>query len=69
MIFWFSLFGIILINLKYRKSGVFYLWMGFYIFCIASIINIVNLTSVAEFFMRISFIFWLFGFGLIFKHL
>lgn len=62
MIYWVLLLGLILINFKYKKDGIFYLWLGFYLFCTASFISIVNLVSIAELVMRISFIFLSVGF-------
>lgn len=67
MIYWALLLGLIFINFKYKKDGIFYLWLGFYIFCTASFISIVNLISVAEFFMRASFVFLIVGFILVAK--
>lgn len=67
MIYWVLLLGLIFINFKYKKDGIFYLWLGFYIFCTASFISIVNLISVAEFFMKISFVFLIVGFILVAK--
>lgn len=67
MIYWILLLGIILINFKYKKDGIFYLWFGLYLFSIASFISVVNLISIAEFFMRASFIFLLIGFTLVAK--
>lgn len=67
MIYWAFLLGLILINFKYKKNGIFYLWLGFYLFCAASLISIVNLISIAEFFMRVGFILLIFGFILVAK--
>lgn len=67
MIYWILLLGIIFINYKYKKGGAFYLWSGFCLFCAASFISIVNLTLIAEFFMRASFVFLIFGFILVAK--
>lgn len=67
MIYWIFLLGIIIINFKYKKGEIFYLKLGFYLFCIASIISIINLTSIAETFMRISFV--LFAIGLVLSYL
>lgn len=67
MIYWILLLGIIFINFRYKKGGIFYLWLGFYLFCTASFISIVNLISIAEFFMRASFVFLIFGFVLVAK--
>lgn len=67
MIYWILFLGIIFINFKYKKGGIFYLWFGFYLFCIASFISVVNLISIAEFFMRVSLIFLLIGFTLVAK--
>ena len=67
MIYWVFLLGLILINFKYKKDGIFYLWLGFYLFCTASFISIINLISIAEFFMRISFVFLIVGFILVAK--
>lgn len=62
MIYWLLFLAIIFIHFKYKKNGIFYLWIGFYLFCISSFISIVNLISIAEFFMRISFVFLIVGF-------
>ena len=67
MIYWALLLGFFFINLKYRKNGIYYLKPGFYLFCTASFISIFNLVSVAEFFMRVSFILFIFGFILAVK--
>lgn len=64
MIYWIFLLGIILINFKYKKGGIFYLWFGLYLFCIASFVSIMNLISIAEVLMRSSFVFLLIGFTL-----
>lgn len=67
MIYWIFLLGIILINFKYKKGGIFYLWIGLYLFCGASFVSIINLISIAELLMRSSFVFLLVGFTLVAK--
>lgn len=67
MIYWIFLLGIILINFKYKKDGIFYLWIGLYLFCGASFVSIINLVSVAELLMRSSLVFLLVGFTLVAK--
>lgn len=67
MIYWILLLGIILINFKYKKGGIFYLWFGLYLFCIGSFVSIMNIISIAEVFMRSSFVLLLIGFTLVTK--
>lgn len=67
MIYWVLLLGLIFINFKYKKDGTYYLWIGFYLFCVASFISIVNLVPFAEFFMRASLVFLIAGFILVVK--
>lgn len=67
MIYWVLFLGLFFINIKYRKNGIYFLKPGFYLFCTASFISIVNLVSIAELFMRVSFILLIFGFILAVK--
>lgn len=67
MIYWVFLLGLILINFKFKKNGIYYMWFGFYLFCTASLISIINLGSIAEFTMRASFVLLIFGFILVSK--
>lgn len=62
MIYYLILLGIFILNIKFRKGGEFYLWIGFYLFLIGSIIDIFGLISLAEVSMRISLIFLISGF-------
>lgn len=59
--------GLIILNIKLKKVGVFYLQLGFYFFCGGSVISIVGLESLAEFIMRVSLLCLFMGFLLIFK--
>lgn len=63
MIYYLILFGIIILNIKLKKGGGFYFWVGFYLFLIGSIIDIFGLPNFAEIFMRICLIFLISGFA------
>ena len=67
MVYWLLLIVIIFFNIRFKKNEIFYLKIGFYTFCAAALINIINLVSVAEIFFRISLIFLIFGFILTVK--
>ena len=67
MIYWVLLLVIILLNFKYRKGGIFYLWFGLYLFGIGSFVSIINLISIAEVFLRLSLVLLLIGFTLVAK--
>jgi len=66
MIFWIILISIIIYQLVKKRENTFYLNMACYIFIIGALLNIVTLRDLSEFFMRISFIFFLIGFKLSF---
>lgn len=61
------LVGLIIVSIKLKKAGLFYLWLGFYLFCAGSLISIIGLESLAEFIMRVSLLCLFMGFLLIFK--
>lgn len=61
MIYWFILILIILFQWNQKKDNIFYLKLAFYIFLSGAAIRIIGLSEVAEFFIRISFIFWIVG--------
>ena len=63
MIYWLLLLGIIIYNIKHKKDGNFYLWIGFYLFLTGSVINILGFINFSETLMRVCFVLLLFGFA------
>lgn len=64
MYYWLFLFALLIFNWYKKKEEEFYLWVAFYLFCAGALLSIINLLFIAEILMRLSLIFWLFGFGL-----
>lgn len=67
MTYWIIIVGILLLNMRLKKSSAAYLWIGFYLFCTAASINILSFISISEFIMRVSFTVFLIGFILMVK--
>lgn len=63
MIYYLILFGIVILNVKLKKSGGFYLWIGFYLFITGSIMDIFGLQNLAEVSMRVCLVFLIAGFA------
>ncbi|MDO8638414.1 MAG: hypothetical protein Q7R43_02475 [Candidatus Daviesbacteria bacterium] len=61
MIFWIILILIIIDHLVKKRENTVYLNLAFYIFIFGALLYIVTLKEFSEFFMRISFIFFLIG--------
>lgn len=61
MIFWIILISIIIYHLIKKRENTFYLHIAIYIFIFGALLNIVTLKDFSEFFMRISFTFFLIG--------
>lgn len=63
MIYYLILLCIIILNIKLKKNGGFYLWIGFYLFLISSTLDIFGLLNLAEVSMRVCFVFLITGFA------
>lgn len=63
MIYYLILLSIVLYNIKLRKEGVFYLMIGFYLFCLSALLNLLTFIDLSEFIIRIGLIFFLTGFA------
>ncbi len=64
LIYWLILLSIITFQLVKKRENTFYLRLAFYIFITGAGLKILTLNDISEFFMRISFIFFLVGFVL-----
>lgn len=67
MVYWLILISIIIYQQIKKKENTFYLYLAFYIFVIGGLLRIITLKDFSEFFMRISFIFFLIGLILSFR--
>lgn len=63
MIYWIILFGIIILNLKFKKETSLYLWIGFYLFLASSVVSVFGIFNLSEISFRICLIFLLTGFA------
>lgn len=60
-LYWIVLFSVLTINFFQKKEHKFYLQIGFYSFIAGVILKVIGLNEIAEFIMRMSFIFWVIG--------
>ena len=67
MIYWLILLSILIINFRFKKESIFFLWVGVCLFCIGAVVSIVSLQPLAEFIMRISLIYLLIGFLMVLR--
>lgn len=63
MNYYLLLLGIVFLNIKLKKEGGFYLWIGFYLFLISAVVNIAKSVDLSEVIIRIGFVFLLIGFA------
>lgn len=63
MIYWLILFGIIVANIKLKKTASAYLKYGFYLFIAGSAVSILGIFNISEFILRICILFLLTGFA------
>lgn len=61
MIFWIILIVIIIYHLVKKRQNTFYFNVALYIFISGALLSVFTLKDFSEFFMRISFIFFLVG--------
>lgn len=61
MIYWLIFLGIIVLNLRAKKSSSTYLWAGFYMFILAAVVNLFGILIVSEFLFRVCLILFLAG--------
>lgn len=63
LIYWWILFGLIFITWQNHITGKILLGVAFFLFIVSAVFVTLTLNSIAEVIMRLSFTFWLLGFG------
>ncbi len=67
MMYYLILLGILVLKFILKKDGGFFLWFGFYLFIMGAVLDLFGMNYLSEFIMRISFVFLISGWVLIFK--